>query len=121
RFVIPQSDYYGLGVLTPGTTGTFPISLITFLKQTLQQFIPDIEILPSAYCDAGYNDEGKQLYALYRHNSESVVMDIPVDLTSTQPNSLNNFQFQDAAYGQFTGVAPLRPQEIMYFQYTPVA
>jgi hypothetical protein len=42
-------------------------------------------------------------------------MDIPVDITVTQPNTLNNFQFQDAAYGQYTGVAAYKPLEVLYF------
>ncbi|MDR2675905.1 MAG: DUF2184 domain-containing protein [Opitutaceae bacterium] len=117
RFVIPQSDYYGLGVLTPGTTGTFPISLLAFLEDTFKRFIPDFKILPLAYADADYNDEGANLYTLFRYDTESVVMDIPVNITATQPNSVNNFQFQDAAYGQFTGVAFLRPHEALQFRY----
>lgn len=44
-------------------------------------------------------------------------MDIPVDLTITQPNTVNNFQFQDAGYGQYTGVGVMRPLEVLYFDY----
>jgi hypothetical protein len=42
-------------------------------------------------------------------------MDIPVDFTMTQAGTLNNFQFQDAAYGQFTGVGIYRLLELVYF------
>jgi hypothetical protein len=46
-------------------------------------------------------------------------MDLPVDYTVTQANTMNNFQFQSAAYGQFTGVHFYRELEGLLFEYTP--
>jgi hypothetical protein len=44
-------------------------------------------------------------------------MNIPVDYTVTQANSVNNFQFQDVAYGQYTGLTVLRNLELLLFTY----
>jgi hypothetical protein len=44
-------------------------------------------------------------------------MDIPVDYTNTLANSLDNFNFQNVGYGQFTGVQTYRPLELLYFSY----
>jgi hypothetical protein len=56
---------------------------------------------------------------MYRYDAESIRMDIPVDYTVTQPNTINNFQFQDAAYGQATGVIVYRQLELEYFDFAP--
>jgi hypothetical protein len=42
-------------------------------------------------------------------------MQLPVPYSTTVPNSLDNFQLQDVAYAQFTGVQALKPREIIYF------
>lgn len=123
RFVIPVSDYLGLQTLVPGTVGTYPISMLEFLLKAFRAATSqsDFQIIPNAYCDAANNLSrtglNKQLYALYRHDMESVRMDIPVDYTTTQPNSLNNFSFQDVSYGQYTGVGIYRPLEVLYFRF----
>ena len=44
-------------------------------------------------------------------------MDIPLDYTNTLANSIDNFAFQNAGYGQLTGCLSYRPLEMLYFQY----
>jgi hypothetical protein len=44
-------------------------------------------------------------------------MNVPVDYTVTQANSINNFQFQDVTYGQYTGVVQLRNLETLLFTF----
>ena len=63
----------------------------------------------------------KNLYLLYRHDPESVRMDIPVWPITTQPGTNNNFQFEDVAYGQLTGVGYYRPLEAVLFTHTVAA
>src|SRR6185312_5396123 len=100
-------------------------STLSLLEETFQVMTKrkDFKILPCAYGDAAYNSSvinvgtGKQVYALLNYDEESLRMDIPVDYTSTLANSLDNFTFQNAAYGQFTGVVCYRPLETMLFQY----
>jgi hypothetical protein len=82
--------------------------------------LANIKIMPSAYAMPTYNSAASGLnqhtYTLLNYDVRSVRMDIPVMITSTQPNTLNNFQFQDAAYGQFTPVVVIRPLEMAYYQ-----
>jgi hypothetical protein len=117
HFVIAQDDYVALA--TP-VSSTYPVvTKMTYLKDAFEKIVPGgVKILPSAYAigsSAVGSTIGHHRYAMYRYDAESIRMDIPVDYTVTQPNTLNNFQFQDAAYGQFTGVGVYRALELLYF------
>ncbi len=50
-------------------------------------------------------------------NPESMKMELPVNYQTTQPNSLNNFSFQNVGYGQYTGLGVFRNLELIYFQF----
>jgi hypothetical protein len=122
RFVIPMTDYLGLMTLVPGTAGTFPVPMLTYLENAFKQLCgPEFKLIGNAYCDASNSNAlrgvNKFTYALYRHEAEALRMDIPVDFTVTQPNSLDNFHFQDVAYSQLTGVGFYKPLETLLFQY----
>lgn len=123
HFVIPMSDYLALsGVLVPGTAGTFPVSMLDYLLNVFKRTCgPDFKIIGNAYCDAANNNTlralNKNVYALYRYDAESFRMDIPVDFTTTQPGSYDNFHFQDVGYGQMTGLQFFKPLETLLFQY----
>jgi hypothetical protein len=117
HFIIPESDYNGLA---SQSSPDFPIkSTLQVIEETFQVITRNksFKILPLAYCDNAYSGLGVQKYVLLNYNEKSLNMHIPVDYTNTLANSINNFQFQAAAYGQFTGVLVLRPLEMMYFQY----
>jgi hypothetical protein len=117
HFVIPESDYNGLA---SQSSPDFPIkSVLQVLEETFQIICrnKDFKILPLAYADNSYSGLGYQLYTLLRYDEKSVRMDIPVDYTNTLANSIDNFQFQNAGYGQFTGVLAYRPLEMLYFKY----
>lgn len=121
---IPESDYNGLSTQS---SPDFPIkSTLELLEEAFQTSTRNkqFKILPVAYADADYHAgvasiEGKNVYTLMRYDEESVRMDIPLDYTNTQANSLENFNFQNAGYGQFTGVLAYRPLEMLYFTHTP--
>jgi len=123
HFVIPQSDF--LGLATPSSP-SFPLkSILELMQETFQTMTgnPNFQILPAAYADAisASNPQGasssNQIYTLYNYAEESIRMDIPVDFTNTLANTLNNYQFQSAAYGQLTGVGVYRPAELLYLQF----
>jgi hypothetical protein len=125
-FVIPYTDFLGLQTMTPNvigaSEGTYPISKLDFLLRAFRGATQNqgFEIKPLAYCDAANNSSrsiNKQCYILLNKDAESIRMDIPVDYTTTQPNSVNNFQFQNVGYGQYTGVGVYRNLETLYFQY----
>lgn len=117
HFVIPESDYLGLA---GPSSADFPLkSVLAVLEETFQVMTKNknFKILPLAYADSAYNSLGVQRYALYNSDEESLRMDIPLDYTNTLANSVNNFQFTNVGYGQFTGVLAYRPLELMYFSY----
>lgn len=119
HFIMPMSDYLGLMTLVPGSAGTFPVPMLDYLEMAFKKLCgPNFVIKGLAYGDAANNGTlNKQVYALYRYDPESLRMDIPVDYTTTQPNSINNFSFEDVAYGQYTGVGVYRALELLLFQY----
>lgn len=120
-FVIPYTDYLGLQVLVPGTVGTYPVPMISYLQDAFRAAVKQKEaefnIVPSAYCDAANNPSGLHYYMLYRNDARTLRMNLPVDYTVTQAGTLNNLQFQDAAYGQITGVTVLKNLEIAKYTY----
>lgn len=122
HFVIPMTDYLGLMTLVPGSAGTFPVPMLTYLEEAFKKLCgPNFKIIGNAYCDAANSNAlrgvNKFTYALYRYDPEALRMDIPVDFTVTQPNSIDNFHFQDVAYCQLTGVGFYKPLETLLFQY----
>lgn len=122
HFIVPESDYNGMA---SQASADFPVkSVKTLLEEAFRDITqnPAFKILPLAYADAQYHlgvsgIVGKQCYVLLNYDEESLSMEVPVDYTNTLANSMDNFSFQNAAYGQFTGVGIYRPLEILYFQY----
>lgn len=117
HLAIPLDDYLGLAI---PSSATFPLkSALQVMEETLCIMTrnPGFKIEPLAYAMAANNPYGKNIYALYNYDEESMRIDIPVDFTNTMANTINNFQFQSVAYGQFTGLGVYRPKELMYFQY----
>lgn len=119
RFVIPESDFNGLQV--PYSQDFPNISRMDWLIKAFAGLgLSDMKILPSAYGMPEFNaDYGLNLnrYALYNYEEESLRMDIPVNIRSTMPGTLNNFQFQDAAYAMFTGAWAYRELEMLYLDF----
>lgn len=120
-FTIPESDYNGLA---SQVSPDFPIKtkldlLVDALKMVTRN--DKFQVLPVAYADAAYSEGAltANRYALYNYDPESLVMYVPVDYTNTLANSLNNFQFQSVAFGRHSGVLPIRPLEMLYFEVAP--
>ena len=125
HFIIPEQDYNGLGTLVPGTAGTFPITMLEYLRQTFVLITqnPNFKIMKLAYADKAVNvlpingALNKNRYTLLNYNEDSLRMDIPVDYTNTMQGSFNNFQFENVGYGEYTGVLAYRPLEMLYFDW----
>ncbi len=120
HFIIPESDYNGLAVQS---SPAFPVKSVLALLEEGFQIITrnkQFKILPLAYADVANaggalpSGAATGLYTLLNYDEESVRMDIPLDYTNTLANSLDNFMFQNAGYGQFTGVLAYRPAELYY-------
>lgn len=122
RFILPESDYNGLAAQS---SPQFPIKSKLEVITDMFRVITgrsDFRVMSVPYADAEYHSNiasiaGKQVYTLLNYDEDSVRMTIPVDFTNTMANTLNGFQFQSSAYGQFSGVIALRPLEMLYFQY----
>ncbi len=123
HFIVPESDYNGM--VTPmnvnfGASG----SKKEYLEKALASATgnPNFKILPCAYANEAVNNTyiglNKNRYTLLNHDEDSLVMNIPVDYTTTLQNTINGFQFQNVGYGQYTGVLAKRPLEMLYFDYT---
>ena len=119
-FIIPESDYNGLA---SAVDPNFPImSKLEYLKKAFREIVGhEVEIKKLAYADMAQSGLGVQRYVLLHKDADTLAMNIPVDYTSTLANSINGFNWQNAAYGQFTGVTVYRPKEVLYFDYTPSA
>lgn len=117
HLIIPESDYNGLAAQS---SPDFPIkSILQVLEESLKLITrnDNFKILPLAYGDKVYSGLSYQMYVLLNYDEESLRMDIPVDYTNTLANSLDNFQFQNTGYAQFTGVLAYRPLEMLYFRF----
>ncbi|MDR3244574.1 MAG: DUF2184 domain-containing protein [Elusimicrobiota bacterium] len=118
-FIIPESDYNGLAV---ATTGSFPIiSKLEYLKKALKEIIgKDVGIQKLAYGDKRHDGLHFNRYVFLKKDADTLALNIPVDYTSTIANTINGFNFENTAYGQFAGVRAFRPLEVLYFDYSPV-
>ncbi len=117
HFIIPESDYNGLAAQA---SADFPIkSTLEVLEDMFKTITRNkgFKILPLAYSDAAFSGFSYQQYVLLKYDEKSVRMDIPLNYTNTLANSLDNFSFQNAGMGQFTGVLSYRPLELLYFQF----
>ena len=115
-FIIPESDYNGLA---SAVDPNFPImSKLEYLKKAFREIVGhEVEIKKLAYADKAQSGLAVQRYVLLRKDADTLAMNIPVDYTSTLANSINGFNWQNAAYGQFTGVTVYRPKEVLYFDF----
>jgi len=120
-FVIPNSDYLGLGV---PYSATYPnISKLQYLLDFLRRMTgnANFQILGLSYAQATRNaDRGidKNRYALYKNDPETLKMSIPVDFTMLEADTTNKINWQQAAYGQYSGVLVNRKREVLYLDET---
>ena len=115
-FVIPENDYNGLA--TPLNT-TYPTkSKLEYLKDAFKLIVgSEVKIKKLAYANKNQSGLGVDRYVLYREDPDTLALNIPVDYTATLANSINGFNWENAAYGQFTGVKVYRPKEVLYFDF----
>lgn len=120
-FAIPTGDYFSLG---SAASATYPnITKLEYLSNILKKMTrnENAEILPLAYCEATMNlsaGVNKDRYVLYRRDPDTLSMSIPVDLTMLDARSVNGFDWEQLAYGQYSGVMVHRPREMLYMDLT---
>ena len=121
-FIMPQDDYAGMGV---AVSQNYPnLTMMSYLQQAFDSIVPGkkVRILPSYYgmtaANGGAAGIGKQAYLLYKNDIDTLFMELPVDFITTPYGTYNNFNFQDAAYAQYTGVQAIKPLEILMFTHS---
>ena len=120
-FVMPVLDYNGMA---SQASADFPmknkLDLLTDAFKAITMN-PNFKILPSAYADKVNNADvaglNKNRYTLYKNRSQTLRMEIPLDYTTTLSNTINGFEWQNVAYGQYTGVIFTKPKEALYFDF----
>ena len=121
-FVMPLSDYLGMGV---PYSGTFPVTsmleyFIRMFKEITQN--PNFKVMGVYYANQAANSGywragGTNRYCLYRKDPEVLRMVLPVDLILNAPATPNNFNWEGVGVGQFTGAVAYRPAEIRYYDW----
>lgn len=116
-FIIPNDDFLGL---TVPYSPSFPnISKYQYLLDSLRAATgnPTFNILGLSYAQATRNAGrgiNENRYVLYRNDSETLNMRIPVDFTMLEADTTNRINWQQAAYGQYSGVLVNRKREVLY-------
>jgi len=124
RFVIPQTDFNGLGIAVDET-----FNFKTRLQRMYEAFRDvtgddGFQILPLVYAQKDKNasvlgsGSGLNRYTMMRYDSDSVLMEIPLDYTTTIQDTIQGFAYQGVAYGQFSSVKAFRPLEMLYFDHS---
>ena len=97
-------------------------SKMNFLQAAFQQQTsnPGFKVIHSAYNnkDFSQNPLNVNRYVLYRNSNQTLEMNILIDYTTTTFGTVNNFDFTNVAYGQFSGIIAKRPQEILYLDHS---
>jgi hypothetical protein len=120
-FIMPQDDYAGMAT---AVSQTYPnLTMLGYLQQAFDKICPKkVKILPSYYAMTAANGGnfgiGKQCYLLYNNDIDTCFMELPVDFVTVPYGTYNNFNFQDAAYAQYTGVQFLKPLEALMFTHS---
>ena len=116
-FIIPNDDFLGLGV---PYSPSFPnISKYQYLLDTLRATTgnTNFQILGLSYAQATRNASrglNENRYVLYKNDPETLNMRIPVDFTMLEADTTNRMNWQQAAYGQYSGVLVNRKRELLY-------
>lgn len=118
-FMIPADDFYGL---SSQMSADYPLKTkLEVLEAALKTATGDgnFKVIPNAYCSKENNANiaglNKNRYVLYRKQSDTLIMNIPLDFTVTLPGTVNGFDYTSAAYSRFTGVKLFRDRSMMYF------
>jgi hypothetical protein len=121
-FIMPMSDYLGMGV---PYSGTFPVtSMLQYFIQMFREITqnPNFKVMGVLYANQASNTGywrtgGTNRYVLYRKDPEVIRMVLPVDLILNAPATPNNFNWEGVGVGQFTGAVAYRPAEIRYYDW----
>ena len=117
-FVMPMSDYLGLGV---PVSQTYPnVTQLAYLLDTFKKMTGNEKfvIKPLAYAEAAKSGGAfaKNRSALYRNDPDTLSLSIPVQFTMPEPRTVDSYTWTQLAYGQYSGVLINRPREVLLFE-----
>lgn len=120
-FVLPTTDYLGLGDFVSDLD--VRMSKIEYLTKMFQLMTnnPKFRIIHLAYCQSDVNSArgiSKNRYVLYRNDPQTLKMTLPVDFTMFAADTANQYQWNQNAMGQYSGVLITRPEEVLYIDET---
>ena len=116
-FVMPYSDYMGLGV---AVDEQYPV--FTTMKQRLTDVFREVtgnanaEIKPLAYCESQFHG-GAFKYALYRKDFDTIRAYQPYGYTTVQGTTVDGINYQNTAYARISDVFVNRPKELLYLSF----
>lgn len=120
-FLIPNSDYLGLGV---PYSATYPnISKLQYLLETLRRLTgnPNFEVKGLSYAQSNRNAGAgisQNRYVLYKNDPETLKMAIPVDFTMLEADTSDKFLWVQKSVAQYSGVLINREPEVLYIDET---
>lgn len=117
-FLMPVSDYLGLGV---AVDEQYPV--FTTMKQRLEDVFremtgnPKAEIKPLVYCEENFH-AGNYKYLLYRKDFDTVRCYQPFEYNIVQGATIDGVNYQNTAYARISDVFVNRPKEMVYMTFT---
>lgn len=126
-FVIPEAEADGLRAQRPASvadSSVFRDRLELLESKMKRAFGENFQVKSLSYCDKSRNDEilnpatGFNRYVLYRNDRDSLMMQIPLNYTTTPYATSDNYVFNSVAYAQASGCNIIRSNEIRYFDHT---
>ncbi len=118
RFVIPLDDYLGFGAAVSKTLPT--VTKLEYLEKLFksQTSNGDFKIMPLLYNQKDNNKlevSGKNRYALYTKNPQTMLMTIPVPFHMLEAGTADHYTWTQPGQGQVSGLMITRPKEVLYF------
>lgn len=121
RFVVPESDWTGMGVNVSINGTPIAQTVKEYLLKAFKGVCGDkFEMLSTAYANQSRNagwwsTNGTNRYALYNDDPETIRMEIPVQCQANAPATGNNYNWNQVWQGQYGGMNIYRAPEVMYF------
>jgi hypothetical protein len=121
-YIMPTDDY--LGMVAAASPDYPNISKLEYLLNALKKATANesFKILPLTYSQAAINNTlrglNKNRHVLYRRDPKTLSMTIPVDFNMLQARSVDEINWAQAAYGQYSGTLVTRKREVLYLDET---
>jgi hypothetical protein len=122
-FIMPTSDFLGLGSFVGDTSVVNPlIQKIDVIETMFKKMTgnPNFKVLMLAYADKAINSKviNKNRYCLYNNDPKTMKLAIPIDLNIMEAYTADGFNWSQGGYGQYSGLLVTKPKEVLYIDET---